>query len=97
LAAVAQAEALFSSLWQHHFDVYPWHIFIWSGCMKNPKKEGPLSRRRPLKKRKTTIEPFQTTKLQGAFKEEVRDVGNQPADLNQHPKRVSKGADEEME
>ena len=65
--------------------------------MKNPKKEGPLSRRRPLTTRKTTVESFQKTRLRAALKEEVRDVGDQPTDSIQHAKRVSKGADEEME
>ena len=76
---------------------FSWHIFIWSGCMKNPKKERPLSRRRPLTTRKTTAEPFQKTRLRAALKEEVRDAGDQPTDSIQHTKRVSKGADEEME
>ena len=65
--------------------------------MKNLHKEKPASRRRPLRKRKTKVEPSQTTKFQAVVKEEVLHVDDQPTDPIQPAKRVSKGADEEME
>jgi hypothetical protein len=61
--------------------------------MKNQRKKKSLSRRRPLRKEKSTIETSQTTKLKAPFnlKEQTHEEPVQPV------KRVSKGADEEME
>jgi len=65
--------------------------------MKKLHKEKALPKRRPLRKRKTKVDSSQATKIQAAVKEEVRHVDDQPMDSIQHAKRVSKGADEEME
>ena len=63
--------------------------------MKKPNKQKTLSRRKPVKKQPRTSEPSQTTKLQAAFKQTAAGVDEESEE--QPIKKVSKGADEEME
>ena len=64
--------------------------------MKKQNKQKPPSRRKPLKKQRTS-EPSQTTKLQAAFKQTAAGVEEELEPPAKPIKRVSKGADEEME
>lgn len=64
--------------------------------MKNEKTEKSLPRGKPVKRGRRATDPSQTTKLQESFKQKAD--GPEDGDNGLQPtKRISKGADEEME